>query len=96
MVLLVSKVSGHDVVPRRHRAPLTEEEIQELQEQGIHEDCCINDLTIMLAREELDKKTCTSAGVLTGEQRTCEEVRQRITELFNTTDKEGGKCTEIW
>ncbi len=83
-------MSGVDVVPRRNRPPLTEEEKHKLQEQGIHKDCCHSDLSIMKARYDLDKK-CTSAGVLTGEQRTC-EVRQRITELFKTTDKEGGKC----
>ncbi len=91
----MSKVSGASVVPRRNRAPLTEEEKHKLQEQGIHEDLCLNDLSIMKARHELGKYY-TSAGVLTGEEMTCEEVKHRITELFNTTDKEGGKCTEVW
>ncbi len=89
-------MSGVNVVPRRNRPPLTEEEKYKLQEQGIHEDCCHSDLSIMKARQDLAFLYYTSAGVLTGEQRTCEEVRQRITELFKITDKEGGKCTEVW
>ncbi len=89
VLLLVSKVSGASVVPRRNRAPLTEEEKHKLQEQGIHEDLCLSDLSIMKARYELGRDY-TLAGVLTGEEMTCEEVKHRITELFNTTDKERG------
>ena len=93
VLLLVSKVSpidNPDIVPRRSRCPLTEEERRKLEEQGIHEGYCHSDLSIITARYGLDKDM-TVMKVLSAEKTTCEEMKGRITDLMNTTDKEGGK-----
>ena len=91
--MIVSKLSATDnpdIVPRRSRGPLTKEEKRKLEEQGIHEDCCHSDLSIMTARERLDKYR-TVVDIVSAEKTTCEGVRRQITDLMNTTDKEGGR-----
>ena len=80
------------VVPRRSRDELSRLEKRKLEEQGIHEDMCSKDLSIMKERYGLDK--ChTIVGTLSGEKTTCEEAKRRITELMSTTNKEGGMYT---
>ena len=93
VLLIVSKLSATDnpdIVSRRSRGPLTEEERRKLEEQGIHEDCCHSDLSIMAARERLDKHR-TVVDILSAEKTTCKGVRTQITDLMKTTDKEGGR-----
>ena len=92
VLLIVSKLSATDnpdIVPRRSRGPLTEEERRKLEEQGIHEEYCHSDLSIMTARYGLDKRRAV-VGVVSAEKTTCEGFKSRVTDLMNTTDKEGG------
>ncbi len=78
------------IVPRRKRSLLTSKEVNALQEQGIHEDCCQNDLSIMMARYALDKSYTFAGEVLTGEKMMCEEVKQQIKKLFDRTETNKG------
>ena len=92
ILYLVSNVpttENPDIVPRRSRGPLTEEERRKLEEQGIHEEYCHSDLSIMTARYGLDKRRAV-VGVVSAEKTTCEGFKSRVTDLMNTTDKEGG------
>ena len=54
LVSYVSTTDNPDIVPRRSRGPLTEEERRKLEEQGIHN--FDNDLTIMRARGKRDNR----------------------------------------
>ena len=93
VLLIVSKLSNTDnpvIVPRRTRDPLTENERRKLEKQGVHEDYCHRDLSIMTARERLDKYR-TLVGTVSAEKTTCEGVKRQITDLMNTTDKDGGR-----
>ena len=89
LVSNVPTTDNPDIVPRRSRGPLTEEERRKLEEQGIHEDCCHSDLSIMTARDVLDKRNAL-VSVVSAEKTTCEGFKSRVTDLMNTTDKEGG------
>ena len=83
----VSPTNNPDIVPRRSRGPLTEEERRKLEEQGIHN--FDNDLTIMRARgkrdnrftlqEPAEKTSCTREG-----------AKGQIANTLNNTSKEGG------
>ena len=77
------------MVPRRSRGPLTEEEKRKLEEQGIHRDMCLTDLSIMTARMTLDEE-CRIVKMLSREELDCLRVKKRIANLMNNTDKEGG------
>ena len=93
VLFLVSDVpttDNPDIVPRRSRGPLTEEERRKLEEQGIHEaEYCHSDLSIMTARYGLDTRKAL-VGVVSAEKTTCEGFKSRVTDLMNTTSKEGG------
>ena len=78
-----------DIVPRRSRGPLTDEERRKLEEQGIHRDYHHTDLGIMTARETLDKQR-TIVDVLSAYKATCEGIKSRIADIMHDTDKEGG------
>ena len=98
VLFLVSNVpttDNPDIVPRRSRGPLTEEERRKLEKQGIHEEYCHSDLSIMTAREGLDKHNAL-VGVMSAGKTTCEGFKSQVTGLMNTTDKEGGNDCEYY
>ena len=76
-----------DVVPRRSRGPLTEEERRKLEEQGIHRDYHHSDESIVMARYQLDKE-CNIVGQITGG---ANEVMMQIENTMKQTSREGGK-----
>ena len=82
-----------DVVPRRSRGELTDDERCKLEHQGVPRDCHHDDLSIMKARYGQDKD-CNIVGVESGDsgkELTCEDVRKQITSLMNDTAKAEGK-----
>ena len=94
VLLIVSKLSptqNPDIVPRRPRGPLTRMERRKLEKQGIHRDCCCNDLSIVTARYAL-AKNLTIVEVLSAEKTTCKGITSRITGLMDTTNKGGNLC----
>ena len=81
-----------DVVPRRSRGELTDDERRKLEHQGVSRDSHHDDLSIMKARYGLDPE-CQIVGVESGDsgrELTCEDVKKQIASLMNNTDKEGG------
>ena len=85
----VSTTDNSDIVPRRSRGPLTEEERRKLEEQGIHRDCQYTDLSIMMARFTFDERY-TIVRMLPKEEMDCMTVKKQITNFMNNTVKEGG------
>ena len=82
-----------DVVPRRFRGELTDDERRKLENQGVPRDCHHDDLSIMKARYGLDSRQHI-VGVESGDsgrELTCEDVKKQIASLMNNTDKEGGE-----
>ena len=86
----VPTTDNPDIVPRRSRDPLTEEERRKLEEQGVHKDMQHTDLAILSARERLDK-LFNIVQILSAEKTTCGEIKSITTDLMNNSDKEGGK-----
>lgn len=81
-----------DVVPRRSRGELTDDEKRKLEHQGVPKDCHRDDLSIMKARYGLDPNNFI-VGVESGTSERvliCEEVKKRISKLINKTDKAEG------
>ena len=89
----VSTTDNPDIVPRRSRGPLTEEERRKLEEQGVHRDMQHTDLSIMTARAILDER-CTIDSILPKEKMNCTGVMKEIAQLMNNTSKEGGWYTK--
>ena len=84
---------NHDVVPRRSRGELTDDERRKLEHQGVPRCCHHDDLSIMKARYGLDKDE-NIVGVEfgdSGRELTCEDVKKQIASLLNNTDQEGGE-----
>ena len=94
VLLIVPNLSGPspEVVPRRPREELSEDERRKLEHQGVPRHCHHDDLSIMKARFSLDKEKRVNE-VLTGDSLTCELVKKQITRLMNNTntDTVGGK-----
>ena len=81
-----------DVVPRRSRGELTDDEKRILEHQGVPRDSHHDDLSIMKARYSQDK-LCAVVGVESGDsgrELTCEDVKKQIASLMNNTDKAAG------
>lgn len=94
VLLIVSDFPSRnpDVVPRRTRGELTDDERRKLENQGIPRDCHHDDLSIMKARYGLDKE-CNIVGVESGDsgrELTCEDVKKQIASLINNTDQAAG------
>ena len=82
-----------DVVLRRSRGELTEDERRKLENQGVPRDCHHDDLSIMKARYGLDSRP-QIVGVESGDsgrELSCEDVKKLIASLMNNTDKKGGE-----
>ena len=93
VLVLVSNEStadNPDIVPRRSRGPLTEEERMKLEEQGIHRDLQHTDLSIMTSRITLDER-CKVVKMLPNQEMNCLRVKKGLANLLNNTHKEGGK-----
>ena len=75
-----------DIVPRRSRGPVTDEERRNLEEQCIHGDYHHSDESIMIARYELDNE-CNIVGEMFGNAR---EVTMQIINTMKNTNKHGG------
>ena len=83
-------------VPRLTRElQLTEEEASKLDHQGIAREHHSSDLSIMVARHNLDTRhrvvgvlECGAGGAR--EALSCEEVKRQINGLMSSTDKGGG------
>ena len=73
-------------MPRRP-GQLTQEDKLTLQRQGLPPDSCHNELDIIKARYELDKRI----KVESGQSLSREEVIKNIAHLLNTTQNDGGK-----
>ena len=83
-------LSDPAVIQRRPGVPLTDEEREKLAEQGIHGQSCCNDLTIMMARQILDKRSAKPMVISNKKDLTCEKVKSRIVTLMSSTDRPGG------
>ena len=81
-----------EVVPRRPRKKLSEDEQKKLEHQGVTRDCHHDDLSIMKARVHLNKET-TASKVIRGESLTCEQVIEKIARLMNSTHAAEGNCS---
>ena len=79
-----------EVVPRRPREELSEDEHRKLEHQGVPRKCHYSDLSIMRTRFGLNK-TMSISEVVTGKSLTCEQVTEKITRLMNKTRAAGGK-----
>ena len=79
-----------EVVPRRPREELSEDEHRKLEHQGVPRECHCDDLSITKTRFGLDKRSSISE-VVTGESLTCEQVTEKITRLMNKTRAAIGK-----
>ena len=86
----LSSQSPAEVVPRRPREELSEDEWRKLEHQGVPRECHHDNLSIMTARYNLDKLKRIS-GTLTGDSVTCEQVRKHVGQLMNNTELAGGK-----
>ena len=86
VLLIVPSFSGHssEVVPRRPREELSEDEHKKLEHQGVPREYHHEDLSIMKARYGLDKERSISE-VMTGGSLTCEQVTEKITRILNRT-----------
>ena len=87
-----SPSSNPDVVPRRSRGELTDDERRKLEHQGVPRDSHHDDLSIMKARYNLDKY-CAVVGVQSGDsgrELTCGDIKKQIASLMNNTDKAAG------
>ena len=51
---------------------------------------CYSDLSILMTRHWLDKCN-TVVDIVSADKTTSEKIKSQITDLMNTTDKEGGK-----
>ena len=78
-----------EAVPRRP-GQLTQEDKVKLQSQGLPPDSCHNELDIVKARYELDKRR-KIIKVKSGRSLSREEVVENIAHLLNTTQNDGGK-----
>ena len=85
----ISDPKNQEIVPRRSRGQLTEEERRKLEEQGIHRDYSHTDLAVMTARSALDKRNSV-VKVLSAEKVTCEGIKRHIKDFMADMDKEGG------
>ena len=93
IIVSVSPSRNPDVVPRRSRGELTDDERHKLEQQGVPKDSHHDDLSIMKARYGLDSMY-QIVGVESGDsgrELTCEDVKKQIASLMNNTDKEGGE-----
>ena len=98
VLLIVPSLSGQspEVVPRRTREELSEDERRKLEHQGVPRECHHDDPSIIKARFILDKGKRVNE-VLTGDSLTCELVKRQITHLMNNTntDTAGGEKFSI-
>ena len=92
VLIIVPTLSGQspEVVPRRPRGELSEDERRKLEHQGVPRDCHHDDLSIIKARHSLYKDT-RGTEVMTGNSLSCESVRKKVTQLMNNTETVGGK-----
>ena len=95
VLIIVSEepLNHPDVVERRPAIQLTEEVRGKLEHQGISREEQCDDLTIVKARNGLDKRHTIYGVEMSGpggERLTRESVYKQITSLMNNTDKEGG------
>ena len=92
VLLIVPSLSrlSSEVVPRRPREELSEDEHKKLEHQGVPRECHNDDLSITRTRFDLDKTVSISEAV-TGESLTCEQVTEKITRLMNKTHAAEGK-----
>ena len=80
-----------EAVPRRP-GQLTQEDKLMLQNQGLPPDSCHNELDIIKARQELDKRL-KIVGVKSGKSLSQEATMKSIAYLLTTTKNDGGKYT---
>lgn len=73
----------------RRPGQLTEEDKLKLQSQGVPPECQ-DDLAIVKARFELDKR-CKIVGVMSGQLLSGEAVKKSIESTLTTTKNDGGK-----
>ncbi len=95
LIIVTEDVSGPDVVQRREAIELTEKWRGKLESQGIAWEHQTDDLSIVKARYNLDKKETITGLVMSrpgGERLTRERVLKHINTLMqNYSDKAGGE-----
>ena len=84
----------HPEAVARRPGQLTEKDKQTLQRQGVPPDSCQNEVLIIKARHDLDKKQ-KIVEVKSGQSLSREEVMKSIAHLLITTENDGGKDISI-
>lgn len=81
-----------EIVPRRPRGELSEDEQRKLEYQRVPRESHHDDLSIIKASFDLDKEMSIS-DIMTGDALTCEQVTKKITMLMNRTKATGGNLS---
>ena len=85
----------HPEAVARRPGQLTEEDKLKLQSQGLPPDSCDNDLAIVKARCELDRRYRT-VGIESGPSVSHEDILRSISHLLTTTQTDGGMYLEAY